>query len=122
MRKATQIIEKSTLPGITKWNLIDWKTIESYVEKLQQRIYRAESLGQKRTVRNLQRLLARSKAAILLSIRRITQKNKGRKTAGIDKVIICTDRKRLQIYNKICQYTIALHRPKESKRIQKSTH
>ena len=55
-----------------------------WVWRLQQRIYRAESQGNKRLVRNLQRLLVQSRAVRLLSIRRITQVNKGKRTAGID--------------------------------------
>ena len=64
---------------ISHGNKINWIHINRYVEELQQRIYRAESLGMKRKVRELQRLLMHSKSALLLSIRRITQVNKGKK-------------------------------------------
>lgn len=76
---------KSTLPDTTKWNSLNWLHIKRYVEKLQQRIYRAESLGNNRKVRELQRLLMRSNSALLVSIKRITQMNKGKKTAGVSK-------------------------------------
>nr|WP_257209214.1 reverse transcriptase N-terminal domain-containing protein [Bacillus toyonensis] len=46
-----------------------WVRLEKYVGRLQQRIYRAENLGKKREVKNLKRLLMRSKAALLLLIR-----------------------------------------------------
>jgi RNA-directed DNA polymerase len=71
MRK-TSNYRKSTLPPGTQWKLIDWLHVNRYVEKLQQRIYRAECLGDKRKVRNLQRLLVRSKAMLLVSIKRVT--------------------------------------------------
>ena len=71
---------KSTLPNNISWEEVNWIRTTRYVEKLQQRIYRAESLGMKRKVRSLQRLLMHSKSALLLSIRRITQENKGKKT------------------------------------------
>jgi RNA-directed DNA polymerase (EC 2.7.7.49) len=83
MRK-TSNNRKSTLPPDTQWKQIDWFHANGYVEKLQQRIYRAECLGDKRKVRNLQRLLVRSKAMLLVSIKRVTQTNKGKKTAGVD--------------------------------------
>ena len=68
----------------------DWNTlligmnIQKYVTKLRQRIYRAEQRKQRRKVRKLQRLLLRSKANLLLSIRRVTQQNKGKRTSGVD--------------------------------------
>ena len=62
----------------------NWKAVQMYVTKLRQRIYRAEQLQQQRKVRKLQRLLMRSEANLLLSIRRVTQQNKGKRTAGVD--------------------------------------
>ncbi len=44
MRK-TSNYRKSTLSPDTQWELIDWFHVNGYVEKLQQRIYRAECLG-----------------------------------------------------------------------------
>ncbi|UNC93536.1 reverse transcriptase N-terminal domain-containing protein [Candidatus Contubernalis alkalaceticus] len=79
----TSLKMKSTLPDDTKtWKQINWVHVNRYVEKLQQRIFRAESFGNKRKVRELQRLLMHSKSALLVSIRKITQINKGKKTAG----------------------------------------
>ena len=75
---------KSAMPLITDWSQIDWQKINRYVEKLQQRIYHAERTGDKRKVRNLQRMLMNSEAALLASIRRVTQLNKGKRTAGVD--------------------------------------
>lgn len=36
---------KSTLSNVTSWKTIDWTSVSAYVEKLQQRIYHAESQG-----------------------------------------------------------------------------
>ena len=74
------------IPGITSWQTIPWPQVEAKVHALQCRIYRAEQRGQRRKVRNLQRLLLRSTSAKLLAVRRVTQDNHGRKTAGIDGV------------------------------------
>jgi len=91
--------KKSALPDITDWNDINWLSISQYVEKLQQRIYHAERLGEIRKVRNLQRLLMRSQAALLLSIRRVTQINKGRRTAGVDGYKALTPHERVELYS-----------------------
>ena len=72
--------------AITSWQAIPWLYVEAEVHALQRRIYRAEQRGQRRKVRNLQRLLLRSTSAKLLAVRRVTQDNQGRKTAGIDGV------------------------------------
>ncbi len=112
----TSLIMKSTLPNNLTWKQINWVHVYRHVEKLQQRIYRAESLGMKRKVRELQRLLMRSKSALLLSIKRITQINKGKKTAGVDGFTVLTDEERIRLYRKMIDYQINFHRPKPSHR------
>ncbi|WP_293107029.1 group II intron reverse transcriptase/maturase [Moorena sp. SIO3I6] len=66
------------------WNSLNWKTIERAVFKLQKRIYKASQNGDKAKVRKLQKLLAKSKSAKRLAIRKVTQDNRGKRTAGID--------------------------------------
>ena len=50
------------------------------------RIYRASRRGDVKTVHRLQRLLMTSWAARCLAVRRVTQDNRGKKTAGVDGV------------------------------------
>jgi RNA-directed DNA polymerase len=69
---------------ITDWNQIDWGTVEVQVFKLQKRIYRASQSGDVAKVHKLQRLLLRSWNTRLLAVRRISQDNQGKHTAGID--------------------------------------
>jgi RNA-directed DNA polymerase len=69
---------------ITDWNQIDWKKAEVEVFKLQKRIYQASRSGDVNKVHKLQRLLLRSWYARLLAVRRISQDNQGKHTAGID--------------------------------------
>ena len=90
--------------------------IQRYVRKLQQRIYRAEQLNQTRKVRKLQRLLLRSKANLLLSIRRVTQENKGKKTAGIDSYISNTPQERVDLFNKLSRYSVRNIKVKPARR------
>lgn len=98
------------------WNSINWKKINKYVKKLRQRIFRAEQLGQQRKVRKLQRLMIRSNANLLLSIKKVTQINKGKQTAGIDGMVISTDWDRTRLFQKLREYKIKYIKPKPAKR------
>ena len=106
----------STTSNITDWSSIDWKKSEKYVDKTQKRIYRAESEGDYRKVRDLQRLLGRSAYVQLLAIRRVTQTNKGKRTAGIDGFKALTDKQRMDLFYKIRNRNINLHKPKPALR------
>src|SRR5262249_18004335 len=47
-------------------------------------IYQASCRGEAGRVHGLQRLLVNSRSAKLLAVRRVTQENRGKKTAGVD--------------------------------------
>lgn len=79
------------------WKTIPWKRIEREVFKLQKRIYRASQQNDRKKVHKLQRLLMRSRSARLLAVRRVTQDNQGKKTAGIDGVKSLTPKQRLNL-------------------------
>jgi RNA-directed DNA polymerase len=79
------------------WNSIRWKKLQRDVFKLQKRIYRASDRGDVRTVHKLQRLLMMSRSAKLLAVRRVTQDNQGKKTAGVDGVKALTPSQRLTL-------------------------
>ena len=66
------------------WDDINWQQAERYVFKLQKRIYEASRHGDVKKVRQLQRTLIRSWSNKVLAIRRVTQDNRGKKTAGVD--------------------------------------
>ena len=88
---------KSASSDITDWKSIDWDKIEKYVDKQQKRIFKAEVENRKRDVRNIQRMLTHSRAVLLLAVRRVTQTNKGRKTAGIDGFRALNDKDRIEL-------------------------
>jgi RNA-directed DNA polymerase len=81
------------------WSYIKWQKVYKLVKNLRQRIFRARKLGNFKTLRSLQKLMQRSYANLLLSVRRITQTNKGKATAGIDKEIINTPMQRVNLVN-----------------------
>jgi RNA-directed DNA polymerase len=66
------------------WEQIDWRKVEKTVFKLQKRIYKASLDGDVRKVRKLQKTLLRSWSNKVLAVRRVTQDNQGKKTAGVD--------------------------------------
>jgi retron-type reverse transcriptase len=66
------------------WQGIPWTKVQRHVFRLQKRIYQATQRGDVRTVRKLQNLLTKSWYARLLAVRRVTQENRGKRTAGID--------------------------------------
>ena len=69
------------------WHAIDWRAVEDDVRRLRQRIFAASQAGDLKRVRNLQKLLLRSRANALLRVRRITQRNAGRLTAGVRRAV-----------------------------------
>ncbi|WP_438941524.1 group II intron reverse transcriptase/maturase [Moorena bouillonii] len=71
------------------------------VFKLQKRIYRASNRGDVRVVRKLQKTLMKSWSAKMVAVRRVTQENKGKKTAGIDGVKSLTKKQRLALVAKL---------------------
>lgn len=76
------------------WNDVDWRKAHTAVRNLRQRIFRAVKEGNLKKVRNLQKLMMRSYSNILVSTRRVTQKNKGKYTPGVDKLVVKTPKDR----------------------------
>lgn len=74
----------NTVQPMYKWQEIPWRKLERKVFKLQKRIFQAASRGDRKTVRKLQKLLLNSWSAKCLAVRRVTQDNRGKKTAGVD--------------------------------------
>ena len=66
------------------WDWVDWSGCEREVRRLRQRIFKATREGDWPRVRSLQKLMLRSRSNTLMSVRQVTQRNAGRKTAGID--------------------------------------
>ncbi|MGK7935017.1 MAG: group II intron reverse transcriptase/maturase [Xenococcaceae cyanobacterium] len=80
-----------------EWRELKWRKIHKAVWKLQKRIYQAYISGNVRKGRRLQKTLIKSYYARLLSVRKVTQDNQGKKTAGVDKVKSLTPKQRLEL-------------------------
>ncbi len=97
----------------TEWSKTDWKSIEKRVFKLQKRIYQASQRGEVAKVRKLQKTLLRSYCAKLLAVRKITQDNTGKKTAGVDGVKSLTPKQRCELAKQL-DYR---NKPKPTRRV-----
>jgi RNA-directed DNA polymerase len=87
--------------GQTDWRVVNWKHATKTVRNLRERIFRAEQEGDHRKVRNLQKLMLRSRSNVLVSVRRVTQINAGKKTPGVDKVTVKTPEARSTLVDEI---------------------
>src|SRR5712692_6535206 len=72
------------------WDAIDWRAEEKRVRRLRQRIFKAVQAGDWKQARNLQRLMLRSRANTLVSVRQVSQRNAGRRTPGVDGQVALT--------------------------------
>lgn len=86
---------------MVEWRQINWRKLERIVFKLQKRIYRASQRGDVKTVRRLQKTLMKSWSARATSVRRVTQDNQGKKTAGVDGLKSLTPKQRLDLIPKL---------------------
>jgi len=77
------------------WDAVDWRRHEGNVRRLRQRIFKAMKEGDLAAVRNLQKLMLRSWSNTLISVRQATQRNAGRKTAGVDGEVALTSQARM---------------------------
>ncbi|OLT63433.1 group II intron reverse transcriptase/maturase [Moorena bouillonii] len=100
-------MKKSKTRGFTpqsEWKKVNWRKLEITIFKLQKRIYRASQRGDVRVVRKLQKTLMKSWSAKMLAVRKVTQENKGKKTAGIDGQKALTNKQRLALVASLTIY------------------
>ena len=99
------------------WNKLPWRKLEQHVYRIQKRIFRAEQRGNKRAVQTLQKLLMKSRAARLLAVRRVTQDNRGKKTAGIDGIKSVRPKQRFEMADQLHPKKRAHKKPQPVRRI-----
>ena len=87
------------------WNLIPWDFIDKSIRKLRQRIFRATREQKWNVARSLMKLMLRSYFNLLVSVRKVTQKNKGKKTAGVDGEVALTPKARMALVRSMGRYT-----------------
>lgn len=92
---------------VPRWDVNDWRSQEDNVRRLRQRIFAAAKAGDLKKVRNLQKLMLRSRSNAMLSVRRVTELNAGRKTAGVDGQIVVNAQNRRRAGQSGCWFTQA---------------
>ena len=83
------------------WDAIDWRACEETVRRLRQRIFTASKAGDLGRVRQLQKLMLRSRANTLVSVRRVTERNAGRLTAGVDGEVVLTPEAKAKLAKRV---------------------
>jgi RNA-directed DNA polymerase len=87
--------------ALSGWHQVDWRWAEREVRRLRQRIFTASKAGDLARVRRLQRLMLGSRSNALLSVRRVTERNAGRLTAGVDGEVVLTPEAKLALADRI---------------------
>lgn len=77
-------VEVNGPEDVFDWDAVDWRVHEQNVARLRRRIFKATREQDWATARSLQKLMLGSWSNTLVSVRQVTQRNAGRRTAGID--------------------------------------
>lgn len=89
------------MANINSWKNIQWSEIEQRVFRLQLRIYKAALNKEFNKMYKLQRLLIASSSAKYLSVKKVTQDNKGKETPGVDNKLIKTASEKFTLANQL---------------------
>jgi RNA-directed DNA polymerase len=84
-----------------EWKDLNWRKLERVTFKLQKRIFQASERGDVKTVRKLQKTLIRSWSAKCIAVRRVTQDNQGKNTAGVDGIKSLSPKQRINLVDKL---------------------
>jgi RNA-directed DNA polymerase len=98
---AAMVVVSGPEDAASDWSQIDWRRAERDVRRLRQRIFTASKTGDLARVRRLQALMLRSHANTLVSVRRVTERNAGRLTAGIDGEVVLTPKAKLELVDRV---------------------
>src|SRR5947207_14970814 len=101
---------------VLDWDAVDWRQVEGDVRRLRQRIFTASKAGDLKRVRNLQKLMLGSRSNALVSVRRVTEVNAGRKTAGVDGRVVLGGWEKAEMASWL-QRGAAAWRPRPVKRV-----
>lgn len=118
--RATNCSANETEGRNTDWNAVDWRRAQKAVSNLRRRIFRASEEGDRRKARSLQKLMLRSYANALLSVRRVTQINVGKNTPGVDMLVVKTPKARGELVDQIRAYQPWKARPAKRMYIPKA--
>ena len=84
-----------------EWKDLNWRKLEKVTFKLQKRIFQASERGDVKAVRKLQKTLINSWSAKCIAVRRVTQDNQGKNTAGVDGIKSLTPKQRMNLVGRL---------------------
>jgi len=83
------------------WRDIKWSRVRKYARRLENSIAKAVEHHDFAQVDKLRRIWNGSKLIKLLAVRKVTQDNRGKRTAGVDGIKVTTGKQRLEMANKL---------------------
>jgi RNA-directed DNA polymerase len=86
---------------VVNWDVIDWRVHEQNVARLRHRIFQATRKQDWASVRSLQKLMLGSWSNTLVSVRQVTQRNAGRRTAGVDGEVALSSEARADVAGRV---------------------
>lgn len=87
-----------------QWQAVYWRQVNRRVRNLRRRIFRATRENDHRKVKSLQKLMLRSRANAVKSVRQVTQINKGKLTPGVDKLVVKTTEARSRLIDRVLSH------------------
>jgi RNA-directed DNA polymerase len=84
-----------------QWRKLPWKEFDKQLRKIQERIYYASVRNDSKGVRTLQKVLVGLTSAKFIAVRRISQDNRGKKTAGVDGIASLTPTQRINLVTEL---------------------
>jgi len=83
------------------WKDVDWKKIQLRLNNLQYKIFTAKKENNMKKVRKLQKTILNSHDFKKLAVRKVTQLNRGKNTAGVDNVKKLNEKDRVKLTNNL---------------------
>jgi RNA-directed DNA polymerase len=84
-----------------QWRNITWNKFNKQIRKIQERIYDASIRNDLKCVRTLQKVLVGLTSAKFIAVRRISQDNRGKRSAGVDGLAALTPAQRIDLVNEL---------------------
>jgi RNA-directed DNA polymerase len=113
---ATMVVVSGLEDVPLDWHAVDWRACEENVRRLRQRIFTASKAVDLPRVRRLQKLMLRSRSNTLVSVRRVTERNAGRLTAGVDGEVVLTPEAKLELADRV-QHNVELFKAQPVRRV-----
>jgi len=101
LRDKLDTVEVNGPEGGLEWDVVAWRLHEENVTRLRHRIFKAARNEDWARVRSLQKMMLGSWSNTLVSVRQVTQRNTGRRTAGIDGEVALSSQARAVVAERV---------------------